>query len=188
LSRSLYFATRPLLPGTSLRALGRRRIHPPSARGLHSYPLGGYAGGKWWRRAWIFNLSQQQKQQWMGTWLDLFQRLLRRGVKTLRVSASIYNLEGALQWPMDKYRRLTQRRLPDSSSSGTRYSPSQGLGYIRPVQWVTQDSRSTQDTFYSQDDPSIREEVLDSRLGGSMPRVLRVFLWILRDNLSKTSD
>jgi hypothetical protein len=51
-----------------------------------------------------------------------------------------------------------------------------------------QDSRATQDTFYNQDDPAIREEVLDSRLGGSMPRVLRFFLWILRDNLSRTSD
>jgi hypothetical protein len=36
-------------------------------------------------------------------------------------------------------------------------------------------SRTTQDTFYNQDDPSIREEVLDSRLGGSVPRVLRFF-------------
>jgi hypothetical protein len=38
---------------------------------------------------------------------------------------------------MDKYRRLTQRRLPDSSASGTRYSPSRGLSYIRLIQWVT---------------------------------------------------
>jgi hypothetical protein len=51
-----------------------------------------------------------------------------------------------------------------------------------------QGSRATQDTFYIQDDPSIREEVLDSRLGGSMPRVLRFFLRILRDNLARTSD
>jgi hypothetical protein len=51
-----------------------------------------------------------------------------------------------------------------------------------------QDSRATQDTFYIQDDPSIREEVLDSRLGGSVPRVLRFFLRILWDNLSRTSD
>jgi hypothetical protein len=48
--------------------------------------------------------------------------------------------------------------------------------------------RATQDTFYIQDDPSIRDEVLDSRLGGSVPRVLRFFLWILRDNLARTSD
>jgi hypothetical protein len=38
-----------------------------------------------------------------------------------------------------------------------------------------QDSRATQDTFYIQDDPSIREKVLDSRLGGSVPCVLRFF-------------
>jgi hypothetical protein len=38
------------------------------------------------------------------------------------------------------------------------------------------DSRPTQDTFYSQDDPLIREEVLDSRLGGSVPCVLWFFL------------
>jgi hypothetical protein len=50
------------------------------------------------------------------------------------------------------------------------------------------DSRATQDTFYIQDDPSIREEVLDSRLRGSVPRVLRFFLRILRDNLARTSD
>jgi hypothetical protein len=43
-------------------------------------------------------------------------------------------------------------------------------------------------TFYIQDDPSIREEVLDSRLGGSVPHVLRFFLRILRDNLARTSD
>jgi hypothetical protein len=51
-----------------------------------------------------------------------------------------------------------------------------------------QDSRSTQDTFYNQDDPSLREEVLDSWLGGSVPRVLRFFLRVLRDNLGGTSD
>jgi hypothetical protein len=36
-----------------------------------------------------------------------------------------------------------------------------------------------------QDDPSIREEVLDSRLEGSEPRVLRFFLRIFRDFLPK---
>jgi hypothetical protein len=49
-------------------------------------------------------------------------------------------------------------------------------------------SRPTHDTFYSQDDPLIREEVLDSRLGGSVPRVLRFFLRILRDKIDKTLD
>jgi hypothetical protein len=34
---------------------------------------------------------------------------------------------------------------------------------------------SHQDTFYIEDDPSIREEVLDSRLGGFVPRILRFF-------------
>jgi hypothetical protein len=53
---------------------------------------------------------------------------------------------------------------------------------------LRQDSRSTQDTFYNQDDPSIREAVLDSRLGGSVPRVLWFFLWILRDRIGRTSD
>jgi hypothetical protein len=47
---------------------------------------------------------------------------------------------------------------------------------------------ATQDTFYNQYDPSIREEVLDSRLEGSMPCVLQFFLQILRDNLAKTLD
>jgi hypothetical protein len=41
------------------------------------------------------------------------------------------------------------------------------VGYTR--------SDPTQDTFYSQDDPSIREKVLVSRLGGSVPRVLWFF-------------
>jgi hypothetical protein len=31
---------------------------------------------------------------------------------------------------MDKYRRLTQRRLPDSSASSSRCISSRGLGYI----------------------------------------------------------
>jgi hypothetical protein len=39
-----------------------------------------------------------------------------------------------------------------------------------------------------QDDPSIREEVLDSWLGGSVPRILRFFLRIFRDILAKISD
>jgi hypothetical protein len=35
---------------------------------------------------------------------------------------------------------------------------------------------------------TLREEVLDSRFGGSVPRVLRFFLQIFRDILAKTSD
>jgi hypothetical protein len=41
---------------------------------------------------------------------------------------------------------------------------------------LLQDSKPTQEyTFYNQDDPSIREEVLDSRLEGSVPRVFGFF-------------
>jgi hypothetical protein len=50
------------------------------------------------------------------------------------------------------------------------------------------DSRPTQDTFYSQDDPLIREEVLNSRLGGSVPRVLWFSLHIFQDKIDRTSD
>jgi hypothetical protein len=42
---------------TSLRALGRRSLHSPRARGLHSHSLGSCAGGGWWQRAGIFYLS-----------------------------------------------------------------------------------------------------------------------------------
>jgi hypothetical protein len=47
------------------------------------------------------------------------------------------------------------------------------------------DSRPTEDTFYSQYDPLIREEVLDSRLGGSVPCVLRFSLRIFQDKIIK---
>jgi hypothetical protein len=50
------------------------------------------------------------------------------------------------------------------------------------------DSRPIRDTFYNQEDPLIREEVLDSRLGGSVPRVLQFFLRILRNMVDKTLD
>jgi hypothetical protein len=50
------------------------------------------------------------------------------------------------------------------------------------------DSRPTKNTFYSQDDPLIWEEVLDSRLGGSVPRVLRFSLRIFRDEIDRTLD
>jgi hypothetical protein len=46
-----------LLSGTSLRALAWRWLHPPSARGLHSHLLGGYAGGKWRKRADFHSLA-----------------------------------------------------------------------------------------------------------------------------------
>jgi hypothetical protein len=53
---------------------------------------------------------------------------------------------------------------------------------------LLQAPRPSQDTFYNQDGPLIREKVLDSRLGDSVPRVLRFFLRILWDKIGKTSD
>jgi hypothetical protein len=65
------------------------------------------------------------------------------------------------------------------SISGARLRQMDSAGYYK--------LQPTQDTFYSQDDPSIREEVLDSRLGGSVPRVLRFFLRIFCDKIGRTS-
>jgi hypothetical protein len=65
-------------------------------------------------------------------------------------------------------------------TSGARLHLTDSVGYTDPD--------PTQDTFYIQDDPSIREEVLDSRLEGSMPCVLRFFLRIFRDKIGRTSD
>jgi hypothetical protein len=76
---------------------------------------------------------------------------------------------------MNKYWPLTQRQPLDSSSSSSQRALSRGLDYVYLIPWVMKNSRATQDTFYKQDDPSIREEVLDSRLGASVPRVLRFF-------------
>jgi hypothetical protein len=58
--RSLCFTAGPLLPRTCLRALGQRRLHPPSAGCFHSHSLGGYAGGGRRRHAWISPLAQWQ--------------------------------------------------------------------------------------------------------------------------------
>jgi hypothetical protein len=111
------------------------------------------------------------------------------GWKTLRVSDSIYNPTGGAataRWIcIDSWLsggRLTLH-LPvvDALHLGGSATSTQLLGW-----W--QDSRATLDTFYNQDDPSIREEVLDSRLRASVPRVLRFFLRILWDNLGRTSD
>jgi hypothetical protein len=109
--------------------------------------------------------------------------------KTLRVLASIYNLTGGAAtagwisisgWLSDG--RLTLR-LPVLNALHLG-----GSATTARLPGRRQDSRATLDTLYNQDDPSIREEVLDSRLRGSVPRVLRFFLRILRDNLARTSD
>jgi hypothetical protein len=63
-----------------------------------------------------------------------------------------------------------------------------GLATFVRYSGLLQDSKPIQDTFYNQDDPSIREDVLDSRLGGSVPRVLWFFLRILWDKMGRTSD
>jgi hypothetical protein len=89
---------------------------------------------------------------------------------------------------MDIYRRLThggcltlQLPVVDALCLG-------GSATTTQLPGRRQDSRTTKDTFYIEDDPSIREEVLDSRLGGSVPHVLRFFLRIFRDILARTSD
>jgi hypothetical protein len=85
-------------------------------------------------------------------------------------------------------RQVTKWQQPDPSPSSTRCSRSWGLDYIRRTQRATPDQDPTQDTFYSQDDPSVREKVLDPRLGGCVPRVLRFFLQIFWDKIGRTSD
>jgi hypothetical protein len=63
----------------------------------------------------------------------------------------------------------------DSSYSTSRRTSPRGLGYVYSTTWEATRLRSISGHIL-QDDPSIREEVLDSRLGGSVPRVLRFFL------------
>jgi hypothetical protein len=63
----------------------------------------------------------------------------------------------------------------DSSTSTSRRSSARGLDYFHSTTWEATRLRSISGHIL-QDDPSIREEVLDSRLGGSVPRVLRFFL------------
>jgi hypothetical protein len=72
-------------------------------------------------------------------------------------------------------RRLTQRQRLTLQLLVVNATHLGGSATSNPFPGKRQDSRATQDTFYIQDDPSIREEVLDSRLGGSVPRVLRFF-------------
>jgi hypothetical protein len=111
-----------------------------------------------------------------------------RGVKTLRVLASIYKSTVApptAGWI--SLRSADSAVAPDSSTSTSRRASSWGLGYFYSTFWVATRLKSNSGHIL-QDDPSIREEVLDSRLGGSVPRVLRFFLRILPDILAKTSD
>jgi hypothetical protein len=75
----------------------------------------------------------------------------------------------------------------DLSTSTSRRALPRGLGYLYSTTREATRFRSILGHIL-QDDPSIREEVLDSRLGGSVPRVLRFFLWIFRDILAKASD
>jgi hypothetical protein len=91
-------------------------------------------------------------------------------------------MDGYVSQLLTQRQRLTlQLPVVDAPYLGGSATSNQFLG-------KRQDSRATQDTFYIQDDPSIRDEVLDSRLGGSVPCVLRFFIRILRDNLARTSD
>jgi hypothetical protein len=109
--------------------------------------------------------------------------------KTLRVSASIYNPTGGVataRW-ISISSRLSGGRLTlhlpvfDALHLGGSATSTQLPGW-------QQDSRATQDTFYNQDDPSIQEEVLDSRLRAPCHVSFGFFLRILRDNLGRTSD
>jgi hypothetical protein len=63
----------------------------------------------------------------------------------------------------------------DSSHSTSRCASPRALGYFYSITWEATRLRSISGHIL-QEDPSIREEVLDSRLRGSVPRVLRFFL------------
>jgi hypothetical protein len=89
-------------------------------------------------------------------------------------------------------RRISPRSADSAAARDPSYSTSRrasprGLGYFYFTTWEATRLRSISGHIL-QDDPSIREEVLDSRLGGSVPRVLRFFLRIFQDILAKTSD
>jgi hypothetical protein len=123
------------------------------------------------------------------SWLDLLRMAaLVYGEETLRVLASIY--KSAASPPTAGWismRSADSAAAPDSSTSTSRRASSRGLGYFYSTSWVATRLKGNSEHIL-QDDPSIREEVLDSRIGGSVPRVLRFFLWIFRDILAKTSD
>jgi hypothetical protein len=75
----------------------------------------------------------------------------------------------------------------DLSNSTSRHASPRGLGYFYSTSWEAARFKSISGHIL-QDNPSIREEVLDSRLRGYVPHVLRYFLQIFRDILAKTSD
>jgi hypothetical protein len=118
----------------------------------------------------LHSTVRRQQQQWKETQTELFARQLLWEWKTLWVSASIYSqasgtatagwisIGGWLSGGCLTLQLLVVDALYLGSSATTVRSPG----------WW-QDSRATQDTFYNQDDPSIWEEVLDSRLGSSVP-------------------
>jgi hypothetical protein len=62
----------------------------------------------------------------------------------------------------------------DPSTSTSRRASPRGLGYFYSTSWEAARFKSISGHIV-QDDPSIREKLLDSRLGGSVPRVLRFF-------------
>jgi hypothetical protein len=62
----------------------------------------------------------------------------------------------------------------DLSTSTSRRASPLGLGYLYSTTWEATRLRSIPEHIL-QDDPSIREEVLDSRLGGSVPRAFGFF-------------
>jgi hypothetical protein len=63
----------------------------------------------------------------------------------------------------------------DSSYFTSRRASPRGLGYFCSTTWEATRLRSISGHIL-QGDPSIREELLDSRLGGSVPCVLQFFL------------
>jgi hypothetical protein len=83
---------------------------------------------------------------------------------------------------------VTHRRQLVSSYSSTQRSQSRGLDYSTWTQWATPDPDSTQDTFSVKMTLQFKRKVLDSRLGGSVPRVLQIFLQIFQDRIGGTSD
>jgi hypothetical protein len=146
---------------------------------------------RWLPTATRLDLNSPQRRQCalaVVPGLIYWEWLRMRGVKTLRVLASIYKSTAApptAGWISSQ--TADSAAAPDSSNSTSRCASSWGLGYFHSTSWVATRLKSNSGHIL-QDDPSIREEVLESRLEGSVPRVLRFFLRIFRDILAKTSD